>query len=168
MKLTLAMSALVASLAVGAVSAIRGQDKVEPKENKVVRPAMPVLQPLRPTANWVGTIPDPKLKAAAPEADHVVSDATTWAQLWLTWRGTEKLPEVNFKEEVLFVFTALGPNIPALRLYVTGSSVSGTVYRTLKGGPGFGYRIIKVPRQGLKTFFGQPLNPPTPPAPAAQ
>ena len=159
----LARTVLAVFLATGAAWATPAQEKVEskpeaPNEVKAVRYAMPILRPLKPAAEWAGVVWDLKLKAAAPEADYVISDAASWAKLWDTWRGKEKLPEVNFKEELLFVFTALGPNVPCLELYRSGSNVCGTVGRTVKGGPGFGYRIVKLPRKGISTFFGQPIK----------
>jgi hypothetical protein len=69
---------------------------------------MPIHQPLQTTADWSGYVLDGKLRAAAPEEDHVVGDAEIWQKLWKAWNGDKELPKVNFKEEVLFVFTAVG------------------------------------------------------------
>jgi uncharacterized protein YecE (DUF72 family) len=164
MNAHLARSVLAVSLLTGAACAAHAQEKAEPnpeapKEVRAVRYAMPVLDPLKPTAEWAGYVLDPKLRAAAPEADRVIVDAAAWAKVWSAWRGQEPLPEVNFKEEVLFVFTAVGPNIPCLKLYCKGANVGGTVFQTVKGGPGFGYRIIKVSRKETNSLFGRPIDP---------
>ena len=129
-----------------------------PKDEKVVRHAMPILKPLQTTADWSGYVLDRKLRAAAPEVDHVVRDARTWRHLWKAWSGDRELPKVNFKEEVLFVFTALGPNVPSLKLHLWEGNVGGTVRQTCKGGPGFGYRIVKVPQKEIKSLFGRPIE----------
>jgi hypothetical protein len=164
MKADFAKSVLAVALLTGAALAGRAQERAEPnpeapKEVKAVRSAMPVLDPLKATAEWAGYVLDPKLRAAVPEADHVIGSAAAWAKLWGAWRGEEQLPKVDFKEEVLFVFTAVGPNIPCLRLYRVGADVGGTVFQTVKGGPGFGYRIFKVSRKGTASLFGQPIHP---------
>jgi hypothetical protein len=156
-------SVLAVSLLTAAAWATHAEEKAEPKPEapnqvKAVHYPMPVLDSQLPAAEWTGYVLDPKLRAAAPEADPVIADAAAWAKLWGAWRGQEPLPEVNFEEEALFVFTALGPNIPCLKLYRVGANVGGTVYQTLRGGPGFGYRIIKVPRKGTASLFGRSIK----------
>jgi hypothetical protein len=129
------------------------ENQEAPKDKKVVRYTMPL--PFQPSDYWSGYVLDIKLKRTAPE---VVGDAETLRKLWKTWNGDRELPKVNFKEEVLFVFTSLGPNIPCLNLYLCGENVCGTVAHTCKGGPGFGYRIVKVSRKEIKSFFGRPIE----------
>jgi hypothetical protein len=158
-----AKSVVVVMLLTGLTGATGPKDNVQanqaaPKDKKVVRHAMPILKPLQTTADWSGYVLDGKLRATAPEVDHVVRDATTWQKLWKAWNGGRELPKVNFKEEELFVFTALGPNVPCLKLHLLGGNVCGTVGRTCKGGPGFGYRIVKVPQKEIKSFFGRPIE----------
>jgi hypothetical protein len=157
------MKRFAVSLLLAATLSASAQDQVErlpvpPREVPQVRYNMPVLMPMEFAAAWSDTISDLKKKAAAPAEDHFIADAATWTKLWKAWRGDEKVPTVNFQEEVLFVFTALGPNVPILRLYKNGSHVGGVVARTVKGGPGFGYHIVKVPRAGIKTFFDKTLE----------
>ena len=82
----------------------------------------------------------------------------TWANLWTKLKGNWDLPEVNFKENVLFVFTADGPNVPCQKLYDVNGYVQGSVGRTLKGGPGFGYLILQVPNSGLRAFRGKAIE----------
>jgi hypothetical protein len=81
------------------------------------------------------------------------------AKLCGAWPRQELLPKGNFEEEALFVFTAIAPNIPCLRLLRVGANVGGTVFQTVKGGPGLGYRIIKVSRKGTDSLFGRPSSP---------
>jgi hypothetical protein len=159
MESNFAKLAIASTLAVAIASTARAQEQNDaPKDNKVVRYAMPILRPLQPAAEWTGIVTDPTLKAAAPEADHVVADAATWEKLWGTWNANTPLPEDNFEKDMLFVFTALGHNVPSAKLHRIGGHVNGRVYRTVIGGPGFGYRIIKVPRKGITDFFGQPIK----------
>jgi hypothetical protein len=163
MMLQFAKSGVVVILLTALTGTTGPKDNVQanqeaPKDEKVVRYAMPILKPLQTTADWSGCVLDGKLRAAAPEADHVVRDAMTWQKLWKAWNGDRELPKVNFKEEVLFVFTARGPNVPCLELYLCGGNVCGTVGRTCKGGPGFGYRIVKVPQKEIKSLFGRPIE----------
>jgi len=120
--------------------------------------AMPVYRPTLPTGDWSGTIIDPKLRAAAPENNHLITDDTTWKAVWKAWGKGEALPEVDFKTEVLLVFTALGPNVPSVNLYEGNGSVTAHVGRTVLGGPGFGYRIVKIPRKGIHSVLGQSID----------
>jgi hypothetical protein len=159
MSSILAKLAIAVSLTIGITRCACAQEKADaPKDVKAVRYAMPINRPLKLTAEWTGVVTDVTLKAAAPEADHLISDAATWAKVWGTWNAKEILPEVNFEKDMLLVFTALGPNVPGLKLNRNGGNINGTVYRTVKGGPGFGYRIIKVPRKGISAFFGDPIK----------
>src|SRR5262249_37390801 len=125
-------SVAIVMLLTGLTGAAGPKDNVQanqeaPKDQKVVRNAMPILKPLQTTADWSGYVLDSKLRAAAPAVDHVVRDATTWQKQWNAWNGDRELPKVNFKEEMLFVFTALGPNIPCLKLHHCEGNVGGTI-----------------------------------------
>jgi hypothetical protein len=132
------------------------QSKEAPKPVKVVKQT--VNKPVAPAAEWAGYVTDRKLKSAAPE-DGIINSAMKWEHLWKTWHGENaEVPHVDFKKDVLFVFTSGGPNTPSLRLYVTGRSVTGTVGHTLRGGPGFGYRIVKFARKDVTSFFGRAVE----------
>src|SRR5262249_28846270 len=90
MKADFAESALAVALLTGAALAARAQEIAQPKpeapkEVKAVRSEMRVLEPLKPAVEWAGYVPNPKLRAAASEADHVISDAAAWAKLWGAW-----------------------------------------------------------------------------------
>jgi len=129
-----------------------------PKIGVPVRRAMPVLVPLQASAEWSGRVSDQKLRVAAAEGHHVVQDPMVWESIWKTWNGEEKLPEIDFKADLLLVFTSSGPNQVCLKLYVSNGNVNGTVGQTLIGGPGFGYRILQVPRRDVTSFFGKPIE----------
>src|SRR5438094_767979 len=66
---------------------------------------------LKPTRQWTGVHKDEKVKKMAPEAGFV-TDAKAFAKLWKAWRPEEKVPEVNFKKEIVIVATSGGPTPP--------------------------------------------------------
>jgi hypothetical protein len=133
------------------------QEDAAPKNAKVVRQVAMVYKPFTPMTERCGYVLDNKLRTEAP-ANGVIASAMKWEYLWKRWHGDKELPSVDFKKDVLFVFTSHGPNIPCLRLYLTGRSLRGSVAHTLKGGQGFGYRIIKVERKDVTYFFGQAIE----------
>ena len=75
-----------------------------------------------------------------------------------TPRSSEKNDNPDFKTELLLVYTALGPNVPSVKLYEARGSVTAHVSQTVLGGNGFGYRILKIPRKGIHTVAGQKID----------
>lgn len=112
---------------------------------------VPILQ------KWSGIHKDEKLQKESPSTGYVIN-ATTFAKLWKTWRPDEKVPEVNFKEEIVLVATAPGPNEVTITPQL--SEKGNLVLRpsdTLVEGPGFGYQIVVIKRAGIKTIQGKPI-----------
>jgi hypothetical protein len=146
-------------LTVGLTQAAWADDGAEPPPPKPpVRVVLWNPKPLQPTAEWSALVLDLKKRDAAP-AKFFIADAEAWSKLWRTWRGDEQLPEVNFQKEILLVSTALGPNHVILKPVLNpGGNVSLTLGQTVRGGPGFTYRIVSVPRAGVKSVQGQPVN----------
>lgn len=110
--------------------------------------------------SWDGVVKDEKLRKEAPP-NGVVTDRKAWAKLWKAWRGGEKVPEVDFDKELALILTCDGPNKidpPVLLLDgKRGLKVQPPV-ATLVPGPGFGYKIVTVQREGIKTVNGKPLK----------
>jgi len=135
---------LVLALAV-AVPAVRADDKP-------TKP-VPVIQ------QWSGIIRDEEgLKQQAPAAGHL-TDAASFEKLWKLWRPKEALPKVDFTKEIVLVATAGGPNRVALSATLDAKGDLRVRSRaTLIGGPGFGYAIATISRQGIKSINGKPLK----------
>ena len=130
--------------------------------------ALAVLGPWRPAPaalarelavlrSWNGKVADASLLRQAPEAGFVVADGD-WARLWRAWRPNEAVPPVDFRRELILVFTADGPNSVGCepRLEPDGN-VRALAMSTLMAGPGFGYLIQCVPRAGVRAVNGKPL-----------
>ena len=110
------------------------------------------------TATWSGKVQDATLRKVAPAAGFI-GDAETWQRLWTTWRPGEDVPEVDFAAELVLVGTVSGPNLVMMRPTVGDQAdVSFVVGGTRMAGPGFGYKLIKISRQGVKTVNGKPVN----------
>ena len=145
---------MISSTLLAAMIASSAVAQNPPRKPRIVYPT-PVLQPLVPRAEWTSTVTNIDLWLHVPQEDHVIGDAIVWWKLWSAWHPKAPPPAVNFNEEMLLVFTARGPNVPGARLYLNGGHLFGTVSRTVMGGPGFGYRIVAVPRAGVATVFGK-------------
>lgn len=119
--------------------------------------ADPVM--LKPEIAWAGVLPKDSLRAAAP-ATGVITDPADFAALWEAWRPGDKQPELDFANTIIVVGTIDGPN----RMFVGLSNDAGNLKTqfggTKVGGPGFGYIIAAVKRDGFDRVNGRPLPKP--------
>lgn len=112
---------------------------------------------LQPTQLWGDRLHDESLRARAPD-NEVVVDAETFAKLWKAWRPHEDVPAIDFEQSLVLVATTDGPNRMFASLRKSDGDVT-TVYGSTKvGGPGFGYLIAVVPRDGIVSINGRPLE----------
>lgn len=104
---------------------------------------------LRPTVLGGDKLGDEELRKAAPKQGFI-TDAETFKKVWNAWRPGEERPEVDFEQELILVATHPGPNrviiLPRLddeghlRFVNAGTKIAGR---------GFGYVLVKVPREGI-------------------
>ncbi|MBX3440526.1 MAG: hypothetical protein KF861_23755 [Planctomycetaceae bacterium] len=107
---------------------------------------------------WSGKIRDETLKKHAPESGFI-SDAKAWDRLYRAWRPDEDVPDLNFEETLVLVGTVPGPNLVLMTPTMNAEAdVQFVVGGTRIGGPGFGYKLISVARQGVKSINGNPLE----------
>lgn len=141
-----ALNLLTACVLVAMLVALHGADAQE--GNK----------PIKPAQRWTGKIGDKKLAAKAPK-NGVIAEKKAFEDLWKAWRGEEKLPEVDFGKQIVFVHTAGGPNVPSSNytLDAEGNLKSNTL-STLIGGAGFGYSIDALNKEGIKTYQGKKIE----------
>src|SRR4051794_31612809 len=66
-------------------------------------------KPVKPLQTWGAKLKDVELKKAAP-ANGFLANAEDFAKLWKAWRGDEKVPEVDFKQNLVLVAMSSGPN----------------------------------------------------------
>lgn len=112
---------------------------------------------IKPTQHWGGIIEDKEKLKAAPKAGYLTSqDAVD--KLWEAWGVKGKAPKLDFKKQIIFVQIASGPNSISTTYVLTNGDLKAVSIQTLKAGPGFGYGIDVVEREGIKTYQGKPLE----------
>ncbi|MFZ5832108.1 MAG: hypothetical protein ACOY3P_18645 [Planctomycetota bacterium] len=115
------------------------------------------MQPVRILAQFSGKLPDTRLQKLAPENGFIV-EKQQWTRLWKAWRGDEELPDIDFETDMVLVFTADGPNnVGCEPMLAQNGDVQANAMSTLIGGPGFGYLLMQIPRQGVRSVNGKPL-----------
>lgn len=103
-----------------------------------------------------------KSRSAEPAdrpSSRVVKNDGQWASTWRLLRGNELIPSVDFSRSLVILETVDGPNnvfVNRLQLDATGDLQFETASSRM-GGPGFGYLMLVVPRQGIRSIKGQPL-----------
>lgn len=120
--------------------------------------AMMGQEPIESLGSWGGVVTDERLKGLAEGRDAIV-DGDEFAELWKGWRGDEPIPQIDFKEELVLVAVADGPNRVAMTPRMgEGGDLKTDAVATLIGGPGFGYQLMRVSRGGIKTINGKSID----------
>ena len=110
--------------------------------------------PVEPIAQWEGQIAENDGKKFAPTGG-VIFDQDSFEKLWKAWRPKEALPEVDFSKDLIVVGVVNGPNTVLMRPVLGESgNLQFNVGGPKRGGPGFGYLMMKLKRQGIKTVNG--------------
>jgi hypothetical protein len=116
--------------------------------------------PVKPLQSWQGKLKDEALRKAAPSSG-LIARAKDFEDLWKAWRGSEKVPQVDFQKELALIMTAGGPNrVTIMTALDEKGNLKATGIATLIGGPGFGYQIITVSRAGIRTVNGKEVPAP--------
>jgi len=109
---------------------------------------------VEPTATWSGKVKDRSLLELAPSSGFIAG-VKIWEKLWKAWRPDDPVPKVDFAKELIIVATVLGPNRVIM---VPGIDDEGNLVFAAAGtkmfGPGFGYTLLKIGREGVKTVNG--------------
>jgi hypothetical protein len=117
----------------------------------------PQAQPVKIIDSWSGKLRDAALQKLQPPKGFVL-DQDEWATLWTAWRKQGDAPPIDFQKQMVLVFTAGGPNSVGCTPTIDGKgNVRAEAMSTLIGGPGFGYLMLCVSREGVKTVNGIPL-----------
>lgn len=114
---------------------------------------------IKPTQTVSGTIDDDALSKLAPKAGYF-TDQKALEGLWAVWKLKGKTPAIDFTKQIVFVQLATGgPNVPRASYTLDAKGdLTALSISTLKGGPGFGYSIDVLPRDGIKTYMGKPIE----------
>jgi dienelactone hydrolase len=108
--------------------------------------------------SWNGKLAENTLRDQAPATGFVL-EAATWSKLWQAWHKGEEIPVVDFSNQLVLVFTADGPNsVGCVPTHDGQGNVRAEAMATLMGGPGFGYLLQCVSREGVKTINGKFLT----------
>jgi len=113
---------------------------------------------LTPSQSWNASVDDEKLAKEAPEAGYV-ADAKAFKALWDAWKVGDKLPEVDFKKDIVLVATTRGSKLNLSAMLDTDKGdLTPLALATKDLGPGFRYVIVVVPREGVKTIGGKEIK----------
>ena len=146
-----ALELLAASTLIAATSCMTAASGGEPN------PKPSEAQPVTVIQSWNGKLADGALRKVEP-ADNIILNQEAWAKLWKAWRGQEAVPALDFQKQMVLVFTADGPNTVGCTPTADGKgNVRGNAMSTMIGGPGFGYLMLCISREGVKTVNGKAL-----------
>ena len=90
----------------------------------------------------------------------VITNSKAWTKLWKAWNGDKPVPKVDFEKYMLLVVAAPGAKntIDITEVIVTDKGdlrYAGGMSQV--GDAGFAYYIVKIQREGIKTFKGKDL-----------
>jgi hypothetical protein len=112
---------------------------------------------IKATQKWSGKIADPTLRSAAPKSGYLLNQKA-FEELWTKWMLKDKAPEVDFDKQIVLVHLAGGPNTPSASYTLEKGDLRAKVLSTLIAGPGFGYSIEVLPKEGVKTYQGKAIE----------
>jgi hypothetical protein len=121
---------------------------------------------IKPIARWTGFLlvdqktagKDDPTPADAPKSGYLTKQDDL-EKLWNKWSVKGKLAKIDFTKQIVFVQLASGPNtITTAYLLDKDGDLTAKSQQTLKAGPGFGFGIDVLNRQGIKSYKGQPIE----------
>ncbi len=110
-----------------------------------------------PLNKYSGVIRQDALKQLAPESG-VVINQTKLSELWKAWSIEGAMPDIDFQTQMVLVDLVPGPNRSfSGPLMLDNGNLTYRVASTKMGGPGFGYLMMVVPREGIVTVNDKPI-----------
>jgi hypothetical protein len=107
---------------------------------------------------WTGKIAQPELRKVAPKSGYI-KDAGTFQKIWTAWRPDEQIPKIDFEEKLVVFGTVNGPNLVIVKPSLNDKGdLKFVVGGTRIGGPGFGYKLMVVDREGVKSVNGKAVD----------
>src|SRR5215471_17619920 len=73
---------------------------------------------VKPTKVWTGQVADEALLEKRP-ANGYITEAKAFKQLWDDWKLGEKVPDIDFKKDVVIVETTRGSNLRVAAMKLT-------------------------------------------------
>ena len=114
---------------------------------------------LKALQKWSGTMTDNELLKYAPKAGYLTNQKAL-DELWTAWKLADKAPTFDFTKQIVFVQLAPGgPNVPGTNYTLDDKgNLTAVSFSTLIGGPGFGYSIDMMFREGIKSYQGKKIE----------
>ena len=107
--------------------------------------------------SWSGSVDDENLQKEMP-ADGFITNAKAFEKLIKAWKVAEKVPEVDFKKEIVVIATSVGSKLSLKASLNEKGDLKALGFGTRDLQPGFRYVIISVPSEGVKTVNGKALT----------
>lgn len=125
------------------------------------RPAATAQEPggqLEILDRWQGTSRNDDLRDEAPGRPFIV-EQETWQRVWTAWRPRQEVPEIDFEQDLVLVATVRGPNRLFGPVFLgPNGNVRMRLASTKVGGPGFGYLLMRVAREGIVSVNGKSIE----------
>lgn len=113
---------------------------------------------VKPSQRWAGKVADSGKKQAAPKAGYLTKQAD-FEKLWAAWGLKDKAPKIDFTKQLIFVNMSSGPNsIGTSYSLDSKGNLTSLSRQTLIAGPGFGYGLDVLEREGIKSYQGKPIE----------
>lgn len=114
---------------------------------------------IKATQTWSGKVADNDAAKFAPKSGYL-TDQKSFEALWDAWKLKDKAPMIDFDKQIVLVTLARGgPNVPRTSFTLDDNgNLKVQAISTLIGGPGFGYSIDVLNREGIKTIEGKAIE----------
>lgn len=117
-------------------------------------------QEIEPINQWKGKTRSETHIDAAPE-NGLVTDEATWKELWKKWKPGRAMPEIDFSKDFVLVQQVRGPNeVMVSSLTLKEGNLTFVAGASRMGGPGFGFALLQLSREGVETVQQKPLPEP--------
>lgn len=92
----------------------------------------------------------------------VIAEFKEWEKLWKSWRGSESVPYVEFREAIVIVAVNSDPNRIGVEASVTKEGALMVAKRSemlgFESPTTCGYQLALISRHGVKTVKGQAIG----------
>jgi hypothetical protein len=111
---------------------------------------------IKPSQEWKGEVQDEGQQKLAPKGGYI-ADAKTFEAVWKGWKVGDKMPEINFKKNLVLVATTRGSRLNLRPMLDDKGNLRVLALATRDLRPGFRYQIAVVDREGVRTVNGKEL-----------
>jgi hypothetical protein len=114
---------------------------------------------IKPSHKFGAIIMDKEKQKAAPATGYITNEKD-FNELRSAWGiAADKFPKLDFQKQIVFVQLASGPNgIGSTYTLDANGDLTVKLIQTLRAGPGFGYGIDVLERDGIKSYRGKKIE----------